>query len=86
MQRYSEDSIRVGDCRVGENLMNCTGGCNEYQTGNGCAACSKNQDVSVRITCADQGDIVSSCLEGNQLCLKPDAVLENKSFIESKNN
>ena len=65
-QTYSEDSIRVGECRAGEDLMACTGGCNEYETGNGCAKCTQNQGVSVSIACADQGDIYSSCEQGSQ--------------------
>ena len=67
-QKYSVDSIRVGKCRAGEDLLACTGGCNEYETGNGCARCAQNQRVSISITCDGQGDLtdeVSSCGKGN---------------------
>ena len=59
--KYSEDSIRVGSCREKEDLMNCTGGCNEYKTGMGCARCSANDPVSITIACAGQSDVHSSC-------------------------
>ena len=66
---YSEDSVRVGYCNEGEDLLACTGGCNEYETGYGngnSGSCTKNDKVSVSITCVEQSDIFSSCgLQGN---------------------
>ena len=59
-RRYSKDALRVGRCREGEDLMACTWGCNEYETGVGCASCSKSDAQSISITCTDQTDIVAS--------------------------
>ena len=64
---YLVDSLRVGTCKAGEDMMACTGGCNDYETGNGCAECALGKPVSISITCDGQGGIFSSCEQGNQL-------------------
>ena len=68
-QKYPTDSIIVGKCKEGEKLTACTGGCNTYETGNGYVLCAQSQSVSVSITCAGHGDVISSCGKDNEFQL-----------------
>ena len=56
---YDEDSIKVGGCVPGDDLIDCTGGGNEYSTGGSCAFGNK---CGVSITCSGLASRYSSCV------------------------
>ena len=57
-----EDSIQVGQCSDGEELMACTAGYNEYSITNDCKRDSENgKKAGIRITCENQADRYTSC-------------------------
>ena len=58
---YDEDAIRIGDCKDGESLEECTGGCNDKGVGDG--NCSAGKNVGITITCDGQilDTFLSSC-------------------------
>ena len=52
---YSEDAIRVGGCKPGEDLESCSSKCNDKELGNvneaGCKSCAAGRPVKISITC-----------------------------------
>ena len=53
----ASDAIRVGRCNFHDKWPQCTGGCNDFETGNSCfqdnsAKCSAGNGVSVEIHCS----------------------------------
>ena len=66
---YSRDAIRVGQCNNGDTLERCTGGCNEYEVGNGgCANCVAGEDVKIKIACQGGSTKSSSCNVNSGKC------------------
>ena len=51
------DGIRIGKCFSDDHWPECTGGCNDFETGNSCfqdngAKCTAGNGVSVEIHCS----------------------------------
>ena len=79
-EKYLHSSFKVGKCNINENLLNCTGGCNDYQVGGYCgnqnmndvangnpgARCEKNYGPKISVQCHDSKHVGSvSCDSGN---------------------
>ena len=58
---YSKDAIRIGLCKNSDTLERCTGGCNEYEVGNGCANCASGEEAKITIACQGESTKSSSC-------------------------
>ena len=57
--KYDEDSIQVGHCNLGEELMACTGAGSKYRSDTD--LCQRGNSVGIRITCSNQALRYSSC-------------------------
>ena len=73
-KRYSQDSLRIGKCNIGDALESCKGGCNDYKVGKSCknndsVKCGKGERVGISIKCQGDSRKTSSCkdTEGNRL-------------------
>ena len=56
-QKYFQDSFKIGKCNDGDKWENCSGGCNEYESGGKCdeswsGYCTKGQEVKITIECS----------------------------------
>ena len=81
-ETYSEDSFKIGKCKINDELENCSGGCNDYQAGNYCgnenikdvangnpgARCEKNHGPRITIKCLGDEGKRSTCHGGNRQC------------------
>ena len=59
-QSYDEESMKVGGCYPGEDLIDCTAGGNEYKIG---GSCTPGNDEGISISCSGQAEQYSSCLD-----------------------
>jgi hypothetical protein len=68
LKNYTVDSFRVGNCIVGDNLENCTGGSNDYSL-----ACAKVSGLRMVISCSGgKGEErTSSCKGRNGITTAP---------------
>ena len=79
-EKYIHSSFKVGKCDINDNLLNCSGGCNDYKVGGYCgnqnmddvangnpgARCDKHHGPKISIQCHDNKQRSSvSCDAGN---------------------
>ena len=73
---FGEDALRIGNCKEGDSLTDCTGGCNDYQLGGkflSCiskvADCSKGKQAKMSISCTGGSNPSKSSCEGTDMHL-----------------
>ena len=54
-KQLDSDAVKVGKCQSNDQWFHCTGGCNELETGNGCAKCATGEMASIEIKCHQEG-------------------------------
>ena len=45
------DALSIGKCNEGDQLLSCSGGCNENELGSLCADCDAGSPASIEIAC-----------------------------------
>ena len=53
---YQKDAFKIGECRKDDTWLNCSGGCNDCETGGSCkghpfANCSSGHTIKIAISC-----------------------------------
>ena len=71
--------MKVGGCKPGEDLIDCTAGGNEYKTGGSCKPGLKDKE-GISITCSGQTDIYSSCAYEGNIFFKNEILDSNSSI------